>query len=48
MWNTPDSHDDVVPLNHRTRFIEATQELKFDQMNTLINKEIVDFQLGKA
>jgi ABC-type iron transport system FetAB ATPase subunit len=35
-------------LNHRTRFIEAAQELNFDVMNQILHKEIIDLNGGRA
>ena len=37
-----------IPLNHRVKFIEAIQELKFEVMNQVIIKEVQDIDQGKA
>jgi hypothetical protein len=39
---------DQVPFNHRSKFIEAVQELKFDLMNQVLLKEISDFKAAKS
>lgn len=40
--------DVTIPLAHRTRFIEAIQELQFDVMNQILHKEILELNGGRS
>jgi ABC-type iron transport system FetAB ATPase subunit len=48
IWNQSSSSDAQIPLNHRSRFIEAVQELQFDVMNQILHKEIQELNGGRA
>ena len=46
MWDQ--QKDLTIPKNHRSRFIEAIQELQFDVMNQVLNKEIYELNSEKS
>lgn len=46
MWDQQENL--TIPKNHRSRFIEAIQELQFDVMNQVLNKEIYELNSEKS